>query len=59
MRKGLILAAAVLFMAWPVEAADSVEQAVADSLNEYGSDAKLAVIPKGPYVLASVAKDEA
>ena len=38
-----------------VEAATSVEQAVADSLAEYGPQAKLAVIPKGPYVLAQVA----
>ena len=30
----------------------SVEQAVADSLAEYGPTAKIAVIPKGPYVLA-------
>ncbi len=37
-----------------VEAAPSVEQAVADSLNEYGPQATLAVIPKGPYVLAEV-----
>ena len=32
-----------------------VEQAVADSLAEYGPDARIAVIPKGPYVLAEVA----
>ena len=38
-----------------VEAAGSVEQAVADSLAEYGPQAKMAVIPKGPYVLAQVA----
>jgi nickel-dependent lactate racemase len=38
-----------------VEAAPSIEQAVADSLAEYGPDATLAVIPKGPYVLAQVA----
>lgn len=37
-----------------VEAAKSVEQAVADSLAEYGEQATLAVIPKGPYVLAEV-----
>jgi nickel-dependent lactate racemase len=37
-----------------VEAAPSVEQAVADSLAEYGPQATLAVIPKGPYVLAEV-----
>ncbi len=37
-----------------VEPASSVEQAVADCLNEYGADAKIAVIPKGPYVLPYV-----
>ncbi len=37
-----------------VESAPTVEQAVADSLAEYGPDAKIAVIPKGPYVLAQV-----
>ena len=37
-----------------VEAAPSVEQAVAESLAEYGPDARIAVIPKGPYVLAQV-----
>jgi lactate racemase len=38
-----------------VEAAPSVESAVAESLAEYGPAAKIAVIPKGPYVLAQVA----
>lgn len=37
-----------------VEAAPSVESAVADSLSDYGPSATLAVIPKGPYVLAQV-----
>lgn len=37
-----------------VESAPSVEQAVAESLAEYGPSAKIAVIPKGPYVLAQV-----
>ncbi len=37
-----------------VEAASSVEAAVAESLQEYGPDATLAVIPKGPYVLPYV-----
>jgi nickel-dependent lactate racemase len=37
-----------------VEPAASVEAAVADSLAEYGPGATLAVIPKGPYVLAQV-----
>jgi nickel-dependent lactate racemase len=37
-----------------VEPAATVEQAVAESLAEYGPEAKLAVIPKGPYVLPYV-----
>jgi nickel-dependent lactate racemase len=37
-----------------VESAPSVEAAVAASLAEYGERATLAVIPKGPYVLAQV-----
>ena len=37
-----------------VEPAASVEAAVAESLAEYGPEAKLAVIPKGPYVLPYV-----
>lgn len=37
------------------EPAASVEQAVADCLQEYGPQAKVAVIPKGPYVLPFVA----
>ena len=37
-----------------VESASSVETAVADSLAEYGPLATIAVIPKGPYVLAQV-----
>jgi lactate racemase len=37
-----------------VESAPSVERAIADSLAEYGVDATIAVIPKGPYVLAQV-----
>lgn len=38
-----------------VQSAPTIEQAVADSLAEYGSAAQIAVIPKGPYVLAQVA----
>ena len=38
-----------------VEAAPTIEQAVAASLAEYGPTAQIAVIPKGPYVLAQVA----
>jgi lactate racemase len=37
-----------------VEPAASVEQAVSESLAEYGPRATLAVIPKGPYVLPVV-----
>lgn len=37
-----------------VESAPSVEAAVADALQEYGPGAKVAVIPKGPYVLAQI-----
>ena len=37
-----------------VEPAASVEAAVADSLAEYGPQARVAVIPKGPYVLPCV-----
>ena len=38
-----------------VEPVVSVEQAVSESLAEYGPQATLAVIPKGPYVLPVVA----
>jgi nickel-dependent lactate racemase len=38
-----------------VEPAATVEQAVADSLAEHGPEARVAVIPKGPYVLPYVA----
>jgi nickel-dependent lactate racemase len=38
-----------------VEPVPTVEQAVADSLAEYGPQARVAVIPKGPYVLPYVA----
>jgi nickel-dependent lactate racemase len=38
-----------------VEPAASVEQAVADALAEYGPAARIAVIPKGPYVLPQLA----
>jgi nickel-dependent lactate racemase len=37
-----------------VESAPSVEEAVAQSLAEYGPKARIAVIPKGPYVLPAV-----
>ena len=39
-----------LFVEW----APSIEEAVAESLVEYGPDARIAVIPKGPYVLAQL-----
>ncbi len=38
-----------------VEPAPTIEQAVADALAQHGPDATIAVIPKGPYVLAQVA----
>jgi len=38
-----------------VRSAPSVEAAVAEALAEYGPGAKIAVIPKGPYVVAQVA----
>ena len=38
-----------------VEPVATVEKAVADSLAEYGPKARIAVIPKGPYVLPFVA----
>ena len=38
-----------------VETAPSVETAVAECLARYGRDATIAVIPKGPYVLAELA----
>ena len=38
-----------------VESAPSIEQALADSLAEYGPQAQVALIPKGPYVLAQLA----
>jgi nickel-dependent lactate racemase len=34
-----------------VEPVSSVEQAVSEALQEYGSTARIAVVPKGPYVL--------
>ncbi len=39
-----------------VEPAQSVEAAVAECLAEYGPQATIAVVPKGPYVLAEVGK---
>lgn len=37
-----------------VEPAASVEAALADALTQYGPEARVAVIPKGPYVLPTV-----
>jgi nickel-dependent lactate racemase len=37
-----------------VEPAESVEAAVADAIAQYGARATIAVIPKGPYVMAEV-----
>ena len=42
-----------------VEPAASVESAVAECLAEYGPSARVAVIPKGPYVLACLAEGAA
>jgi lactate racemase len=38
-----------------VQPAANVEQAVAECLDQYGPAARVAVIPKGPYVLPFVA----
>jgi hypothetical protein len=38
-----------------VEPAPSVEAAVAEALEGYGPEARVAVIPKGPYVLPVLA----
>lgn len=38
-----------------VEPAASVESAVAASLREYGPDARVAVVPEGPYVIPALA----
>lgn len=38
-----------------VEAVDSVETAVAEVLEEHGADAKIAVVPEGPYVMPVLA----
>ena len=48
------LAAEVLARCF-VEPRGDVEAALADSLAEYGPDARVAVIPKGPYVLPVLA----
>lgn len=37
-----------------VESASSIEQAVTESLAEYGDDARVAVIPQGPYVMPTI-----
>jgi nickel-dependent lactate racemase len=42
-----------LFVDW----APSVEKAVAEALAHHGPSARIAVIPKGPYVMAAVAGD--
>ena len=38
-----------------VDTAQSVEVAVDDALREYGSEASIAVVPAGPYVLTELA----
>jgi len=40
-----------------VDSAESVESAVDEALAKHGPDARIAVIPKGPYVLARTAAD--
>ena len=40
-----------------VETAPNVEDAVANLLSEYGNEARIAVIPKGPYVMPLVAME--
>jgi nickel-dependent lactate racemase len=42
-----------------VEPASSVEEAVAEALSEYGPEARIAVIPNGPYVLPYLAPEMA
>lgn len=39
-----------------VESAESVESAIGEALAEYGPDARIAVVPKGPYVLPALAQ---
>ena len=41
-----------------VSTAPSVEAAVADCLDRYGPEATIAVIPKGPYVIAELGPDK-
>ncbi len=41
----------------PFGRADAVEEAVAQALQEHGSQARIAVMPEGPYVLACLASD--
>lgn len=38
-----------------VQSSPTVEQAVSEALGNYGPEAKIAVLPKGPYVVAKVA----
>jgi nickel-dependent lactate racemase len=38
-----------------VQTAPSVEAAVAEALSKYGGDARIAVVPQGPYVLPALA----
>ena len=39
-----------------VESAPTVEQAVQDAIKRYGANAKIAVLPDGPYVLAQISE---
>jgi nickel-dependent lactate racemase len=40
-----------------VKSAESVEEAIQNALRKSGSDATIAVIPKGPYTLVEIAPD--
>lgn len=44
------------FRKFYVETAPSVEQAVAEAIEEYGPETTIAVMPDGPYVLAELSK---
>ena len=41
-----------------VESAESVEAAIEQAVKRHGDDATIAVIPKGPYVLAGLGSSE-
>lgn len=41
----------------PFEPTETVEEAVQRALSEHGTDARIAVVPEGPYVLACLSSD--